>query len=841
MWRRVALLPPVAAMCSEGASRPGGSASPVGYPGKSTSRAANPWHHLAPKIFRHLGCRADERTAGRGVDEKILAGQQWVNRTYAKVPGYVPCEENGRTGWATINALTMGLQHELGIDPVVPNFGEGTLAALAARPPVGPGEPNPNLCNIVQHGLFAKGYWGGDGDGVFSAVTATSVARMAGDMGVLAPGEKQDVTPKIFRALLSLDAYVVTAGGTEEVRSIQQWLNGRYQDRSTFFLGPCDGHYSRDVQKALMRAIQYELGIPDDQANGSFGPTTQEGLRRNTVAAGSSGIFVQLFSAACVFNELPDLPDVQFTDRFDGGLAAFVPAFQEFAALEVSGAGDYRTWAQLLVSTGDPERGVNGCDTRFTITPDRARALHDAGYRYVGRYLDEPPESTLNKELQPGELEAIFGAGLRVFPIWQYNAREVADFNYSNGFQDGLRAHERAVHYGFNAGTVIYFAVDYDATQEEIDSNVVPYFNGVVAGLLERGKRYVHGVYGSRNVCGEVGRQTDARWSFVSGMSSGFSGNLGFPLPPNWSFNQIKEFDFGGPDFAIDNVAHNAGTDEGQSAVGDPTRPAQPFVDYVQRLYDLAVRYGSPDPSLRVMEYVRSFSYNNPEWTALIGGLDQGFVDFANQNGASLMPTFADPTSGYELGAEHLMATCNGHYLNPQPANPRSINSGDVAGWGGDLMTFYGEWRRDSGSYSSGYAYCSDKLAKVGIDSTFGLSDLLEDADGHLIAASVRAGQSIVDAVRRHYLEGGNLHRITEYFQRRFNGNAEDTMFLARNILTAEGPVISPGRIWLIESTGGVPTLMPAMLPPEKLDEFLRGFVDALLFRAGRENQRSGS
>ena len=28
--------------------------------------------------------------------------------------------------------------------------------------------------------------------------------------------------------------------------------------------------------------------------------------------------------------------------------------------------------------------------------------------------------------------------------------------------------------------------------------------------------------------------------SFVSGMSTGFSGNLGFPLPQNWAFDQIK-------------------------------------------------------------------------------------------------------------------------------------------------------------------------------------------------------------------------------------------------------------------------------------------------------------
>ena len=33
---------------------------------------------------------------------------------------------------------------------------------------------------------------------------------------------------------------------------------------------PCDGHYSRSVQEALMFAIQYEQGLQDGTANGIF-------------------------------------------------------------------------------------------------------------------------------------------------------------------------------------------------------------------------------------------------------------------------------------------------------------------------------------------------------------------------------------------------------------------------------------------------------------------------------------------------------------------------------------------------------------------------------------------
>ena len=336
-------------------------------------------------------------------------------------------------------------------------------------------------------------------------------------------------TPKIFKALLTMDAYILLGGGREIVTDIQRWLNGRYWTRSAYFIGPCDGHYSRDVQQALMRALQYELGIAEP--NGNFGPATKAGLQANPQSVGRSGAITQLFHAACIFNEpVPGTSGVGFRDNYTSATAAFVSAFQRFSALPATGTGDFATWAQLLVSTGDPDRPADACDTRFTITATRASALYSAGYRAVGRYLDEAPGGTLDKEIKPGELETIFRAGLRCFPIWQYNARELADFSYSSGYQHGLLAHDRGVFYGFNRGTVIYFAVDYDATDPEITSNIVPYFHGARGALKSRGSRYLFGVYGSRNVCARVSAEAFVAHSFVSGMSWGFSGNLGFPL-----------------------------------------------------------------------------------------------------------------------------------------------------------------------------------------------------------------------------------------------------------------------------------------------------------------------
>lgn len=148
------------------------------------------------------------------------------------------------------------------------------------------------------------------------------------------------VNAAVARCILNMDAYVVVAGGTDKIRGIQQWLNSRYWQKDAYTIGPCDGIYSRDVQKALMIAIQYELGLTP---NGNFGPRTQSGLAAHTLAGGSSGIFVQLFSAACVFNEPIGSYRTSQRSSFDSALADFVKAFQGFSQLSVNGKGDYPT------------------------------------------------------------------------------------------------------------------------------------------------------------------------------------------------------------------------------------------------------------------------------------------------------------------------------------------------------------------------------------------------------------------------------------------------------------------------------------------------------------------
>ncbi|MEU6314799.1 glycoside hydrolase domain-containing protein [Streptomyces sp. NPDC047014] len=494
-------------------------------------------------------------------DQMVIEAQKFIN-SY-DVPGIPEVEEDGRTSWTVMFALTRALQHELGLTSLSDNFGPTTLSTLQGRHPViGPATGHEKINKIIQAALYCKGYDGGGINGAYSDRVAASVRELKQNMGV--DGAYPDgVSPKVFKALLTMDAYVTVEGGSALTRAVQQWMNGRYVGRRNFFIVPCDGHFSRDVQKALMFAIQYEIGMSDDVANGVFGPGTQQGIRNNTLAEGSSGTWVSLFTAAMIFNKRGG---VFFQSSFDADLATRVRSFQNFAKLPVTGKGDFQTWASLLVSTGDATRRGTAADGVTEITNDRAAALRSAGYQIVGRYLSNVPNTSLDKRIKPGELGRMAAYGLSCFPIYQTWGGEASYFNTGQGTVDAFAAIERARHYGFKPGTRIYFAVDFDALDHQVTENILPHFRAIRDVVNVHGQGYLTGIYAPRNVCSRVAAAGYTSASFVCDMSTGFSGNLGYPLPSDWAFDQISTITVGSGAGLIEidnNIA--SGRDAGQN------------------------------------------------------------------------------------------------------------------------------------------------------------------------------------------------------------------------------------------------------------------------------------
>jgi peptidoglycan hydrolase-like protein with peptidoglycan-binding domain len=508
-------------------------------------------------------------------DEMVRRAQTFVNTAYAGKLGIDRVPETGVTGWTTMFALTRALQYELGITALSDTFGPTTLNTLQTKyPRLNSGTvPSENFCRIIQSGLYCKGYDGGEIDGKYNERVQASMTRLKQDMGVDFAFPGSDLTPKVFKGLLNMDAYITVNGGSDAIRAVQRWLNGEFVNRRDFNIIPCDGHHSRDVAKSMLYAVQFTIGMADGVANGVFGPGTQAGLRDHTLDVGSSGTWVQLFSGGMVLNQRP----VSFVSTFTSGLSSAVSQFQSFAKLPVTGRGDFSTWASLLVSYGDQARKGEACDGVTRITPARATALKAEGIKYIGRYLTNASTTSLpEKAIQSGELQTIADNGLRCFPIYQTFGRGAEDFSYPLGRAAAQAAINAALDHGFKPGTRIFFAVDFDALDQDVTNSVLPHFKGIQDAIADDGGRFAIGVYGPRNVCTRVSEAGHATASFVSDMSSGFSGNFGYPLPENWAYDQIVTRTVGSGAGAIEidnNIA--SGRDTGQGSFNAP-RPSKP-------------------------------------------------------------------------------------------------------------------------------------------------------------------------------------------------------------------------------------------------------------------------
>ncbi|MGN1122807.1 MAG: glycoside hydrolase domain-containing protein, partial [Eubacterium sp.] len=501
-------------------------------------------------------------------DDMVYLTQKWLNQEYGDVSGFGSVTENGKTGWDTIYGLTRALQYELGITNLANNFGSQTQAAYKNNILKRQDGKTDNMFAILQGALWCKGYSPGYNfdynpitgtvtvDAVFDADVEEAIIEMKTDAGLINPDGV--VTVNTMKALLSMDAFKLlkSYGGKEVIRKMQQKFNRKYEE----YIGlmPCDGVYGRSTNKAVIYVLQAVEGMPVSVATGNFGTTTKLccptiPYKRNTSAARSypgtsegsyytdSQIsdFIELLQFGMYVN---GVGDGTVNGVFDIKTQQDVTEFQKKFALPVTGKVDLTTWLSLFVSYGDKNRTALACDCATKLTAAKAKTLYDNGYRYVGRYLTKVPGG-LDKDITLEEAQIILNAGLNFFPIYQTVGTKKEYFAAEQGASDANAAIEAARKLGVPNGTIIYFAVDFDALDVDITNNVIPYF-AKVHETMEK-SIYKTGVYGVRNVCTRVSDKGYAESSFVSNLSSGFSGNLGFPMPSNWAFDQFATVTIG--------------------------------------------------------------------------------------------------------------------------------------------------------------------------------------------------------------------------------------------------------------------------------------------------------
>jgi hypothetical protein len=128
-----------------------------------------------------------------------------------------------------------------------------------------------------------------------------------------------------------------------------------------------------------------------------------------------------------------------------------------------------------------------GFDCAASLTPGTAAAFARDGYVFVARYL--VPNSW--KMLTRQEAETITAAGLKIVSVFETTANRPLT-GRDGGLNDGAFALSLARTMGQPEGSAIYFAVDFDATADQM-----PLVIAYIRAASENTPGYNTGVYGS--------------------------------------------------------------------------------------------------------------------------------------------------------------------------------------------------------------------------------------------------------------------------------------------------------------------------------------------------------
>ncbi|MBQ8488983.1 MAG: DUF1906 domain-containing protein [Pseudobutyrivibrio sp.] len=473
------------------------------------------------------------------MDLMVKKTQEWLNTTYGNNPNFVKVTEDGITGNGTVKGLIRALQIELGVT-VDGSLGTKTLEKFGTltRGCNKISESKRRQVFILQGGLYCKGYNPNRLDGGYGAGAEKAVRLLIIDAGLSNPNGNADAA--FMRALLTTDGYVLAKNGDAGIRTIQQALNRNYS--SLIGLIPCDGRFVKQTLRSLIKGLQYEIKKewPEMVIDGIWGSNTYihcPVLRKGDAVKNKN--YIYLLQYALYAN---GFPTGDFNGVFNDKVETAVKNFQKFSNINITGMVQKQTWASLMVSYGDKNRKGKACDCKTPITKPTAISLKNDGREVVGRYI----VGGVDKILTLDEERIIYNKELKIMPIYQTTNNSTSYFTKEQALKDASRAYINLCKLKFPNGTTFYVAVDYDVNEKEVANVIIPYFRTFWEQFRSLNNRnYKIGVYGPRYVCSELTRANLVTSSFVCDMSSGFAGNIGKPLPPNWAYDQISTVKIG--------------------------------------------------------------------------------------------------------------------------------------------------------------------------------------------------------------------------------------------------------------------------------------------------------
>lgn len=719
------------------------------------------------------------------MDTMVLKTQYWLNQTYNGRTGYVPVAETGNTGWNTIYALRRALQIELGITATSSNFGPTTTARFKQRFPNGvqqqaiDDETEDNIYGIIQGALWCKGYSTNASEITkhFYSGTGNGIKSMKSDAGMINPNSS--VTLNVMKALLSMNYFVCSSynKGDEKIRAMQQYLNRNYEDY--IGIGPCDGVYSRDTNENLIYALQAEEGLSTSIANGNFGPSTKRycpTIPYDNVATNAQGNkyndekikrFIKIIQIALYANgfgngELNDTYNAEVVQQFQ----------REHALSMLNGICSLETWLSLLISCGDTSRSARACDCATILTEAKAQTLYNNGYYRVGRYLSGTIASGASKALTKEELRIIFDKHLFPFLIHQGSANTPAYFTTANAKEDIDSAIQAALNLGIPSGETIYFAVDCDPVDTEITNYVIPYFKKISEEMSNTyHNKYVVGIYGTRNVCTRVSNNGYATYSFVSDMSTGYSGNMGFKLPSNWAFDQFVTTTIGSGEGEIE-IDKDAMSGRDLGILSDLfLSDVGQVYNTLSDMFDLAMEYTGNDTARSnrlVLQYIRKGRYgdstlfggnadddvDNFEWGVIDGVIDKEYCNLVDEKLRGLSFNFLDDVTGIYHDLPHWAATLNAHLHTVIDENLEGFDEivDAYAGWAGDVVSFSKSIKTNTGTPHN-LQWARENICKKDSNTYFDLKDYIDDLDAANIAKlMVDYNLNVPEAFNSYYI-----------------------------------------------------------------------------------------
>ena len=168
---------------------------------------------------------------------------------------------------------------------------------------------------------------------------------------------------------------------------------------------------------------------------------------------------------------------------------------------------------------------AKGLDVAEDCT-DQIGCLTDGGFEFVCRYYNTNNPS---KNLTLAEAQALSAAGITIVVVWENGFPTKASyFSNAKGVSDATAALKLASEsIGQPEGSAIYFAVDYDATVEDVSGPISQYFQGVKSVFDAAEKQYAIGVYSSGATCKSVLDAGLVTFTWLS-QSTGFRGSKTF-------------------------------------------------------------------------------------------------------------------------------------------------------------------------------------------------------------------------------------------------------------------------------------------------------------------------